>query len=114
MYCNQEDYITQSSNQLRPATDAQNGEIMYKVSSEQQERIANASYVVSYLAQKGFTVYFDCYEHTVKVDILTESYMETLQAIEAMKGRTDLYKSRNIKSKKSDDGSKYYWITYKF
>lgn len=87
---------------------------MYKVSSEQQERIANASYVVSYLAQKGFSVYFDCYEYSVKVDILTETYTETLQAIEAMKGRTNLYKSRDIKTQRKDLGQKYYWIIYKF
>lgn len=87
---------------------------MYEVTKEQQERIANASYVVSYLAQKGFTVYFECYEYSVKLDILTETYTETLQAIEAMKGRTDLYKRRDIKPRRADDGRKYYWITYLF
>lgn len=87
---------------------------MYEVTKEQQERIANASYVVSYLAQKGFTVYFDCDKYSVKVDILNENYTEALQAIEAMKGRTDLYKSRDIHPRKADDGRKYYWITYIF
>lgn len=87
---------------------------MYEVTKEQQERIANASYVVSYLAQKGFTVYFDCDKYFVKVDILNETYTEALQAIEAMKGRTDLYKGRDIHPRKADDGRKYYWITYRF
>lgn len=87
---------------------------MYKVSSEQQERIANASYVASYLAQKGFTVYCDFYKYRVEVDIHTDTYNETLQAIEAMKGRTDLYMSREIQPKRLDDGRRWYCIIYKF
>lgn len=87
---------------------------MYKVSSEQQERIANASYVASYLAQEGFTVYCDMYEYSVEVEIHTDTFAEALQVIEAMKWWTDLYKSREIKPRKADDGRKYYWITYRF
>lgn len=87
---------------------------MYKVSSEQQERIANASYVASYLAQKGFTVYCDMYEYSVEVEIHTDTYTETLQVIEAMKGRTDLYKRRDIKPKRTDEGKRWYVIRYRF
>lgn len=87
---------------------------MYEVTKEQQERIANASYVVSYLAQKGFTVYFDCYKYRIEVDIHTDTYTETLQAIEAMKGRTDLYKRRDIKPKRTDAGQRWYCIEYEF
>ena len=87
---------------------------MYKVSSEQQERIANASYVASYLAQKGFTVYCDMYEYRVEVEIHTHTYAEALQVIEAMKGRTDLYKRRDIISKRTDEGQRWYSITYRF
>lgn len=87
---------------------------MYNVSSEQQERIANASYVLSYLAQKGFTVYCDMHEYSVEVEIHTDTYAEALQVIEDMKGRTDLYKRRDIKPKRSDDGQRWYCIIYRF
>lgn len=87
---------------------------MYKVSSEQQERIANASYVASYLAQKGFTVYCDMYEYSVEVEIHTDTFAEALQVIEAMKGRTDLYKRRDISPKRTDEGQRWYAIRYRF
>ena len=87
---------------------------MYNVSSEQQERIANASYVASYLAQKGFTVYSAMYEYSIEVEIHTRTYSELLQVIEAMKGRTDLYKRRDIKPKRTDEGQRWYAIRYRF
>lgn len=87
---------------------------MYKVSSEQCERIAKANSVSFYLAQKGFTVYLESYEHSVKLDILADTYKEAFQAIEAMKRMTDLYKSRILKQRKNDKGKIYYWITYRF
>ena len=87
---------------------------MYNVSSEQQERIANASYVASYLAQKGFSVYCGFYEYRVVVEIMTDTYAEALQVIEAMQGRTDLYKKRDIKPRRPDDGQRWYVIRYQF
>lgn len=87
---------------------------MYNVTAEQQERISNASYVASYLAQKGFTVYSDMYEYSVNVDVNTDNIKEAWMLIEAMKGRTTLYKCREIRPHKSDEFKKWYCIRFKF
>lgn len=87
---------------------------MYNVSSEQQTRIANASYVACYLAQKGFTVYSDMYEYSVEVEIHLDSFKEVWTLIEAMKLLTNLYKKREIKSKRKEDGTKWYVIRFNF
>lgn len=87
---------------------------MYKVSSEQQERIANASYVASYLAQKGFTVYTAMYQYRIEVEVHVKSYNEVLMVVTEMKPRQDLYKHRDIQTHKKDNGEKWYSITMIF
>lgn len=87
---------------------------MYNVSSEQQLRITNASYVVCYLALKGFTVYSDMYEYSVEVEIHLDSFKEVRTLIEAMKPLTNLYKKREIKRKRMKDGTNWYVTRFNF